>query len=58
MTKLHKIVREEFVKIHRRNLLQEFKDEVEERLGVDLPDYPEQGDFDVTQVLDSPYAFS
>lgn len=55
---LHRIVREEFVKIHERNLLQEFKEEVERDLGVDLPDYPEQGDFDVKQVLDSKYAFS
>jgi len=56
--RLHCIVREEFVKIHRRNLLQEFKDEVEETLGVDLPDYPKQGDFDIEQVTNSKYAFS
>lgn len=55
---LHRIVREEFVKIHSRNLLEEFKQEVEKDLGIELPPYPEQGDFDVRQVLDSTYAFS
>ena len=55
---LHKIVREEFVKIHSRNLLQEFKDEVEEQLGLELPDYPKQGTFDINRVLDSTYAFT
>ena len=55
---LNQIIREEFVKIHSRNLLQEFKEEVEEQLGVELEPYPEQGDFDVRQVLKSKYAFS
>lgn len=55
---LHQVVREEFVKIHERNLLQEFKDEVEQDLGIVLPDYPKQGDFDVRRVLDSTYAFA
>jgi len=55
---LHRIVREEFVKIHKRNLLQEFKEEVEEQLGVDLLPYPEQGDFDIEKVLESRYAFA
>lgn len=55
---LNRIVREEFVKIHERNLLQEFKEEVEEQLGVELEPYPTQGDFDVRQVIESKYAFS
>jgi DNA-directed RNA polymerase len=55
---LHRVVREEFVKIHERNLLQEFKDEVEDDLGIELPPYPEQGEWDVREVLRSPYAFT
>jgi len=55
---LNRIVREEFVKIHSRNLLEEFKLEVEEQLGVVLEPYPQQGDFDVRQVIESTYAFS
>lgn len=55
---LNRIIREEFVKIHSRNLLEEFKLEVEEQLGVELEPYPEQGDFDVRQVERSKYAFS
>jgi len=46
------------VKIHERNLLQEFKDEVEDDLGIELPPYPEQGEWDVREVLRSPYAFT
>ena len=55
---LHRIVREEFVKIHSRNLLQDFKDQIEEQLGVELPMYPKQGTFDVSRVLKSTYAFT
>ncbi len=55
---LNEIIREEFVKIHSRNLLEEFRLEVEEQLGVELEPYPEQGSFDVSQVVNSKYAFS
>jgi DNA-directed RNA polymerase len=55
---LNRIVREEFVKIHSANLLQKFKEEVEEQLGVEVPDYPKQGDFDVRETVRSVYAFS
>lgn len=57
-TLLNRIIREEFIRIHERNLLQEFKEEVEAQLGVELEPYPEQGDFDVRQVIGSKYAFS
>ena len=56
--RLHQIVREEFVRLHTPNLLQDFKEQVEEQLGVELPEYPKQGTFDITRVLDSTYAFT
>lgn len=56
--RLHQIVREEFVKLHTPNLLQDFKEQVEEQLGVELPPYPKQGTFDIRRVLDSTYAFT
>jgi len=55
---LHRIVREEFVKIHKRNLLQEFKEEVEEQIGAELLPYPPLGDFNVEEILESRYAFA
>lgn len=57
-TLLNRIIREEFIKIHKRNLLEEFKCEVESQLGVELEPYPTQGTFDVSQVINSKYAFS
>ena len=53
-----KTTREEFAGMHRKNQLQFFKEDVEKSLGVNLPDVPVQGDFDVDSVLDSQYFFA
>ena len=54
---MHEITRQEFARIHRYNQLEFFKNDVEKNLGVNLPDLPAQGDFDVNSVLESHYFF-
>jgi DNA-directed RNA polymerase len=55
---MSRITREEFAGMHKTNQLQFFKEDVEKNLGVNLPDVPVQGDFDVSTVLDSQYFFA
>jgi DNA-directed RNA polymerase len=56
--KWHTIIREQFVRLHSDNdVLQQFKDEHEQRLGIDLPDLPARGSLDLQGVLASPYFF-
>lgn len=56
---MHKILREEFVKIHKENQLEKLKKETEERYQIFLPDCPEpDGEFDVSEVLGSEYFFA
>ena len=55
---MSRVTREQFVLIHESNQLQVFKKNVENNLGVNLPDVPEQGDFDVSCVLESEYFFA
>lgn len=55
---LQRIIGETFVKLHtENNVLKNFKDAHEERLGIELPDLPESGDLDINDVLKSPYFF-
>lgn len=56
--KWHRIIREQFVTLHgQHDVLQSFKDEIEESTGVELPDLPMRGELDITDVLRSPYFF-
>lgn len=56
--KFHKIIREEFVKLHTNfDVLAEFKRQHEELYDIDLPDLPPKGDLDLTEVLNSPFFF-
>lgn len=55
---LNEELRTEFVEMHSRHLLSEFKDEVESHLGVELPSPPPLGDLDITEVRNSTYFFS
>jgi DNA-directed RNA polymerase, mitochondrial len=52
------ILREEFLKIHNDNQLENFKRDVQNHLGVMLPSVPEQGALVVDGVLDSEYFFA
>ena len=55
---LHVHLREAFVALYDNvNPLMEFKVAQEQRTGIELPEPPKQGDFDVRLVLDSPYFF-
>jgi DNA-directed RNA polymerase len=52
-------IREAFVDLyHGWDALKAFRDEQVARTGVDLPDSPALGDFDVRRVRDSPYFFA
>ena len=52
-------LRETFIQLYVENdPLQKFKDEGEALIGRELPDLPEKGDFDVTQVRNSEFFFA
>ena len=52
------IIREEFVRCHRTNPLEQFKKDIEERYEIILPDVPENNDdFNIEDVLESEYIF-
>lgn len=54
----HTIIREEFVSMYEQHdILAEFKKQNEERTGLTLPDLPSKGNFDIREVLKSPYFF-
>jgi DNA-directed RNA polymerase len=62
---LNRVLREEFVRIYSKDVLQEFYDEQLEALakskngsGIVLPAPPKRGDFDIKEVLNSTYFFS
>lgn len=56
---LNRALREEFVRIHARPLLEQFVDEQRTRTGVELQDPEKLGSgFDLTEVLQSEYFFS
>ncbi|MDO8496165.1 MAG: DNA-directed RNA polymerase [bacterium] len=56
---LNRVLREEFVRIHTRPLLDEFVAEQRIRTGLELPDPPKPGKgFDLSAVLQSKYFFS
>jgi DNA-directed RNA polymerase len=57
--RMHTLLREEFIKIHKENQLEKLKKETEERYGIYLPDCPKQeNEFQVEKVLDSEYFFA
>lgn len=58
MTRFSKIIREQFVRMHKAQPLVAFKKEIEEQIGEELPPIPKTGEFNLGSVLDSPYFFS
>ena len=56
--KLHSCIREAFLDLYENNdPLQEFKTTNEERAGITLPDMPDKGSLDLTQILNAMYFF-
>ena len=51
-------LREEFKEMHKINLLEDFKHDVEKYIGTILPEVPERGELDIEGVLDSKYFFA
>lgn len=59
ISKMHRILREQFIKIHQENQLEKLKKEIEERYGIYLPEVPQREDgFQVEEVLESEYFFA
>jgi len=55
---MSKIIREEFIRVHRVNPLEQFKKDIEERYEIILPDVPENtDDFNIEDVIESEYIF-
>src|SRR5438874_10934179 len=56
---LHRVLREEFVRIYTEPVLQNFIDQQRKaHPGIILPDPPQTGGLDIQQVLASPYFFA
>ena len=55
---MRECIKEEFYEMHRSNLLELFKRDIERQLGVMLPTVPMRGSFDVSAVLESDYFFA
>ena len=55
---MRQVIREEFYKMHSNDLLKNLQLELQEQLGVQLPDPPERGDLDIGLVLTSDYFFA
>jgi DNA-directed RNA polymerase, mitochondrial len=56
---LHRVLREEFVRIYSEPVLQNFLEQQRKaHPGIVLPDPPKTGDLDIRQVLESPYFFA
>lgn len=52
-------IREEFVKIYQRDVMQNFADEVQEQYpSISLPALPAKGNLDIQSVLQAPYFFA
>ena len=56
---LHRVLREEFVRIYSEPVLQKFLEEQRQaHPDLDLPDPPQAGNLDIRQVIESPYFFA
>ncbi len=56
---LHRVLREEFVRIYSEPVLQNFLNEQRAAYPfIELPDLPQTGNLDIRQVLESPYFFA
>ncbi len=58
VTLMRNCLREEFVNIHKDNQLELFRQEVENQLGIKLPDPPDRGTLELAEVLESDYFFA
>jgi len=57
--RMHEILREKFILIHKENQLERLKEEIEKRYGIYLPTIPEQEDeFDIEEVAKATYFFA
>lgn len=57
--RMHEILREKFIEIHKENQLEKLKEETEKRYGIYLPKIPAQeNEFDVEEVAKATYFFA
>lgn len=57
VTQMHRVLRDKFIEMHKSNIIEQFRKQVEEQIGEKLPDPPEKGDLDLEQIRDSKYFF-
>lgn len=55
---MNKIIREAMVDMYREDYMQKWKASVEKYSGVQLPEPPERGDFNINEILNSEFFFS
>ena len=56
---LNRILREKFVELYKRPILENLEQELKERYPTaELPPLPQKGDLEIEEVLDAPYFFS
>jgi DNA-directed RNA polymerase len=55
--KANEIIRDQFIRLHRRNLLNEVREAVRRRKNVKLPPLPQIGDLDLELIRKSFHAF-
>lgn len=59
ISRMHTILREQFIKVHQENQLEKLKKEIEERYNIYLPECPKQeNEFQIEEVLKSEYFFA
>jgi DNA-directed RNA polymerase len=59
ISRMHVLLREEFIKIHKENQLEKLKEEIETRYGIYLPQVPQREDgFQIEEVVESEYFFA
>jgi len=54
---VYELIRESIIKIFTPNLLQVFKEQLEKKYNLSLPDIPELGDLDINDIRYSDYIY-
>ena len=55
---MSRILREQFIELHQRPLLDELRDQMQQQFKIDIPEPPPLGNLDINQVMNATYFFS
>lgn len=58
MANFKPLINEAFVELHSQPIMENFKRDIEELVGKELPPLPDTGTYDINEALKSPYLFS